>query len=204
MAGAHVMSWIDAEERSERMTGPPERGALLDVRTAVDAGTASDAAFEQFVRDHFDSLVKSLALIAMDRDQAADAAQEAFLQLHLRWNRAAEIDHPVAWLYRVGTNRCLDYRRHFKRAARLFDRLVASSPPPESASPPTPAWNPDLDFTRTVKALPRRQRVAAVLYFQADMSVGEIARVMQISEGAVKSHLHRARLALRPLLEEER
>jgi DNA-directed RNA polymerase specialized sigma24 family protein len=155
--------------------------------------------FDDFVRRHFEPLVKSLSLIAMDREQAADAAQEAFLQLHLRWDRIDEIDHPVAWLYRVGTNRCLDYRRHFRRAARLFDRLAATMPF-EVSSPP---WSPDLDFVRAVGGLPRRQRVAAVLYFQADLTTAEIARVMQISEGAVKSHLHRARLALRPLLEEE-
>jgi RNA polymerase sigma factor (sigma-70 family) len=49
--------------------------------------------------------------------------------------------------------------------------------------------------------LPARQRTAAALYYDADLSVAEIARVMGISEGAVSSHLHRAHAALKETLE---
>ena len=163
------------------------------------ASRASDAGFEEFARRHFDSLAKALATVTFDRELAADAAQEAFLQLHLRWHEVGKLDDPVAWLYRVGINRCRDYRRHFVRAARLFDRLSAASDTKDTGE----RWFPDLDFVALLKNLPKRQRVAAVLFYQADFSTTEIARVMHISEGAVKSHLHRAREALRPLLEEE-
>jgi len=52
--------------------------------------------------------------------------------------------------------------------------------------------------------LPLRQRTAAALFYEADFSVAEIAAVMNISEGAVKSHLSRARQSLRQVLEVER
>lgn len=165
----------------------------------IVASRASDEGFEEFVQRHFDSLAKTLAVVALDKDLAADAAQEAFLQLHLRWHEVDKLDDPVAWLYRVGINRCRDYRRRLARAARLFDRLSAAASTGENGEP----WLPDQEFVALLRDLPKRQRVAAVLFYQADFSTPEIARVMHISEGAVKSHLHRARETLRPLLERE-
>lgn len=163
----------------------------------TSASRVADAGFEEFVQRHFDSLAKTLAVATLDKELAADAAQEAFLQLHLRWHEVDKLDDPVAWVYRVGINRCRDYRRHLVRAARLFDRLTAAASTEETAE----QWFPDLEFVALLKDLPKRQRVAAVLFYQADFSTAEIARVMHISEGAVKSHLHRARETLRPLAE---
>jgi RNA polymerase sigma factor (sigma-70 family) len=153
--------------------------------------------YEEFVRRHFHPLEKSLALITLDAGLAADAAQEACLRLYLRWDDIDSLDDPVAWLYRVGINRCRDYRRQLKRATRLFERLSAEAGDGE----PVERWIPEAGFAGLVKRLPRQQRIAAVLFYQADLSTKEIARAMQISESAVKSHLQRAREALRPLVE---
>jgi RNA polymerase sigma factor (sigma-70 family) len=153
--------------------------------------------YEEFVRRHFHPLEKSLALITLDAGLAADAAQEACLRLYLRWDDVDSLDDPVAWLYRVGINRCRDYRRQLKRATRLFERLSAEAGDGE----PVERWIPEAGFAGLVKRLPRQQRIAAVLFYQADLSTKEIARAMQISESAVKSHLQRAREALRPLVE---
>ncbi len=161
------------------------------------AGHADGGGYEAFVRRHFHPLEKSLTLITLDPGLAADAAQEACLRLYLRWDRVDELDDPVAWLYRVGINRCRDYRRQLKRAARLFDRLSAET----GAGEPSARWTPDAEFAGLVKRLPKQQRIAAVLFYQADLSTKEVARTMQISESAVKSHLQRAREALRPLVE---
>jgi RNA polymerase sigma factor (sigma-70 family) len=159
----------------------------------------ANGSYEDFVRLHFHPLEKSLSLITLDAGLAADAAQEAFLRLYLRWDEVDRLDDPVAWLYRVGINRCHDYRRQIKRATRLFDRLSAQADPDEAGE----QWVPGAEFAGLVKRLPKQQRVAAVLFYQADLSTKEIARTMQISESAVKSHLQRAREALRPLVEVE-
>jgi RNA polymerase sigma factor (sigma-70 family) len=161
------------------------------------AARAVDGRFEEFAQRHYQPLARALAVMTLDKQLAADAAQEAFLRLHLRWDTRDELDDPVAWLYRVGINRCYDYRRQLGRAAHLFDRLAAKAP----AENVDQAWLPEFEFTNLVKQLPKQQRIAAVLFYQGDLSTAEIARVMQISEGAVKSHLFRAREALRPLVE---
>jgi RNA polymerase sigma-70 factor, ECF subfamily len=173
--------------------GQTRRGSSLTFGDTCDG-------FDDFVRLHFDPLARALAMITMDTGLAADAAQDAFLRLHLRWRERETLDDPVAWLYRVAMNRSKDYRRQVRRAARLFERLTAQAISDSAAV----CWAPGPDFVRLVETLPKQQRVAAVLFYHADLSTEQIAGVMRISEGAVKSHLHRAREALRPLLEAER
>ncbi len=135
----------------------------------------------------------------LDHEMAADAAQDAFVQLYLHWGKVTASGNPDAWLYRVAINRCHDYRRRLVRGRRLFERLARSTSPEEASS----EWQPRAEFLSIIAGLPERQRVAAALYYDADLPVAEIAAVMGISQGAVSSHLHRARTALRHLVEEE-
>jgi RNA polymerase sigma factor (sigma-70 family) len=155
--------------------------------------------FERVVDRMAGRLVRSLTAMFFDRESAADAAQDAFVQLYLHWDEVTARGEPDAWVYRVAINRCRDHRRALARAARLFERLAGNAPPEGEA----PDWQPRAEFISVLRALPRGQRVAAALYYDADLPVAEIANVMGISEGTVSSHLHRARTALRHLLEKE-
>jgi RNA polymerase sigma-70 factor (ECF subfamily) len=145
-------------------------------------------------------LVQALTMISLDREAAADAAQEAFIQLFLHWDNIGEYRDPVAWVYRVGINRCKDYRRFMSRTARVVERLGAAQDR-QTGEDELTEWTPDPGFTSVFRSLPKRQRTAATLYYLNDLSVGDIARIMNISEGAVNSHLHRAREALKALVE---
>jgi RNA polymerase sigma-70 factor, ECF subfamily len=164
-----------------------------------DAAYAAD--FDDFVERHSTRLVRSLALISLDRGLAEDAAQEAFLQLYLHWGEVPRMKDPAAWLYRVAINRCKNYRRALGYTAQLIDRL-GRSVEHDSFSPEQ--WSPRADFVALFKPLPKRQRTAVVLHYLADLSTAEIAQAMGISEGAVGSHLHKARQSLREHLEETR
>jgi RNA polymerase sigma factor (sigma-70 family) len=155
------------------------------------------ADFEAFVRKHSSRLVKSLALITLDRGLAEDAAQEAFLQLYLHWDEVSAKQDPGAWLFRVGMNRCKNCRRALGRAARLVDRLGRSLREDGLAG----EWSPEIDFVTAFKCLPNRQRTAIALRYLAGFSTTQIAQAMGISEGAVGSHLHKARASLRRVLE---
>lgn len=168
-----------------------------DNRAWAPATRASSDGFEEFVQRHYEPLAKTLALMTFDKQLAADAAHDAFLRLQVRWSKGDRLEDPLAWLYRVAINRCHDHHRQLSRAAHLFDRLVARA----TANDCEDGWMPAVEFSSLARQLPKQQRIAAVLFYQADLSIAEIARVMQISEGAVKSHLFRARETLRPLVE---
>ena len=161
-------------------------------------GEGRTDSFERVMDCQTERLVRSLTAMFMDRELAADAAQDAFVQLYLHWDKVTASGDPVAWLYRVAINRCRDHRRALARAARLLQRLAGNARP-EAAQP---EWEPRTEFWSVLSGLPHGQRVAAALYYDADFSVAEIANVMGISEGTVSSHLHRARTALRRLIEE--
>jgi RNA polymerase sigma-70 factor (ECF subfamily) len=166
----------------------------VDQEQAGGLESLGNGSFESFMRDNCSRLVQSLSLVALDRESAADAAQEAFLELHLH---LSEVRDPIPWLYRVAFNRCLDSRRRFARRVRLFERLTRST---TSADWIAPAMAQS-DFKEVLAGLPLRQRTAATLYYLADLPVAEIATVMNVSEGSVNRHLYRAREALRTTLE---
>jgi RNA polymerase sigma-70 factor (ECF subfamily) len=135
------------------------------------------------VRQHSPGLVRTLTLVVLDREAAADMVSS----------------HPnlPGWIHRVAINRAKDYRRSLARAARLVERL-GNSP---SVRQPVQPWLPETEFVSVLRGLPQQQRAAAALRYVGDLSVPEVAQVMGVSEGAVKSHLHRARVALKDMLE---
>jgi len=160
----------------------------------------SSASFESFMQSHGARLVQALTMISLDREAAADAAQEAFIQLYLRWDGVDRPRDPLSWLYRVGINRCKDHRRFLSRTARVVERL-GSDGDPEVRTDALVGWMSGTDFTSILRSLPKGQRTAATLYYLNDLSVLEIAAIMGVSEGTVNSHLHRAREALKKLVE---
>jgi RNA polymerase sigma-70 factor (ECF subfamily) len=154
--------------------------------------------FERLFRCNYPRLVKTLCLTTLDREAAEDAAQEAFLQLHLHWDRVSAYEDPVGWVYRVALNRCRDHRRQLARVSRLWGRLVSEVTRPQDVS-----WYPEREFVEALKELPERRREAAALHYMAGFSGKETAQAMGLSEGAVKSHLFRARQALEAKLKAE-
>jgi len=176
---------------SSESYGKSSRGGAFDAYQAER--------FESLVSRYGERLIQSLAVIFLDRALAEDAAQEAFVQLYLHWDDVTKRGDPQAWLYRVAVNKCKDFSRGLARASRLFQRLADASPTEVNAED----WTPSGEFMGILRTLPTRQRAAAALYYSADFSVAEIAAVMGISEGSVNSHLHRARVALKQILEAE-
>jgi RNA polymerase sigma-70 factor (ECF subfamily) len=168
--------WVTTVDRSARAP-------------AIDSDKV--ACIEGLFSRHYAPLVRSLSFATLDRDLAADAAQEAFFQLYLKWDRISEYEDPMGWVYRVALNRCKDHRRAIARAARLLERVA------ESMDSQRPSWTPEIEFKDALRVLPGRQRTAAALHYVAGLSVEQVAAAMGISEGAVKSHLFRARENLR-------
>ncbi|MGH3650491.1 MAG: RNA polymerase sigma factor, partial [Acidimicrobiia bacterium] len=118
----------------------------------------------------------------------------AFISAHRRWDRVSQYDSPRAWLRRVLVNRATSRRRRLAAELRAVTRVGPPHPAPPDLSPET------ADIWKEVRRLPRRQQQAVALHYVGQLSMVEIADVMGCSEGAVKSHLHRAREALRDSL----
>ncbi len=148
-----------------------------------------------FERD-YERLVQALTLIAGTRETAADAVQEAFVQLVHHWSKVRSYDDPAGWVRRVALNQIIDRKRAFVRQARLLLRLQQQCPPPEWA------LESDRGLWEQVRRLPQRQRIAVALVYVGDLTARETAHVMRVSEGTVDRHLNRARQTLKEVLKD--
>ena len=146
--------------------------------------------FEDFYTAEFDRVLDSAFAFSGDRDAATEATQEAFARAFARWRRLSRQEWAGGWVTTTALN---VLRRRFRDAARSPVRVDDRAPVDMHGR---------IDLLRGLRALPTRQREAAVLFYVADLPLHAVASAMRISEGAVKSHLARAREGLRVSLEE--
>ncbi len=152
------------------------------------------ADFDQFFTQHYDQIVRSVTAVAGDRELAADCVQDAFIRAYARWRRINRYDVPAAWVRRVALNRLKDELRSRDRRVAREDRSMTGT------APSTEAVEPDQDVLDALATLPLRQRTAVALHYLDDQPVRRIARIMKISEGAVKYHLSAGREQLEAAL----
>jgi RNA polymerase sigma-70 factor, ECF subfamily len=159
-------------------------------------------AFGELVRRHRDRLWAVALRTLGDREEAADAVQDALVSAFRagRGSSAFRGDSAVTtWLHRIVVNACLDRVR--RRAARPADPL------PETTE--VPARGDDigslvtgLDVNAALATLPVEQRGALVLVDMYGWSVEDAAQVLECAVGTVKSRCARGRARLLPLLRE--
>jgi RNA polymerase sigma-70 factor (ECF subfamily) len=147
-------------------------------------------AFDDFYTDEYRRLVPVIAALLGDRAGAEDVVQEALVEAQRRWATVEEFDKPGAWVRRVALNRASNVRRRSGREHRALARLrVVRADPVSNQLPDEALW-------ALVRDLPDQQRRAVALHYIGDLSVVDVADVMECSEGTVKTHLSRARARL--------
>jgi RNA polymerase sigma factor (sigma-70 family) len=144
-----------------------------------------------FLETTYPRLVVAVALASGSYAMAEDAVQEALVRAWARSEKGEHIESLPAWVATVALNLT---RKGFRRVlaerrARQHARAMQSSFSPS----PTGEL---IDVERALARLPRRQRETAVLRYVLEMDTREVARVLGIDEGTVKSHLARARSKL--------
>jgi RNA polymerase sigma-70 factor (ECF subfamily) len=166
----------------------------------LEGGLAADE-FEDLVREHQSRIYRVLWCELRDEDAAATLTQECFL--HAYRNRAGFRGEAnvSTWLIRIALNLACDYRRSRRQSfwRALFGRErndLDSAPSPASSVPSaerTLIARQKLEAVmRVVSSLPAQQRTAFTLRFVEELSMQEVAAVMGLEEGTVKSHLSRA------------
>jgi RNA polymerase sigma-70 factor, ECF subfamily len=149
--------------------------------------------FAGLVRQH-QAMVFSISWhILRDRAVAEELAQDVFLSLHQHLHTLESAEHVVFWLRKVTSNRALDVLR--RRQRRPMVSLENAPEPVAVSSPGDPMLGAAL--RKLVVALPEKARAIVVLRYQEDLDPAEIARVLDIPVGTVKSQLQRALALLR-------
>lgn len=153
-------------------------------------------AFGELVRRHRDRLWAVALRTLGDREEAADALQEAMISAYRAADSFRGESAVTTWLHRIVVNACLDRAR--RRQARPTVAL------PEHPAREPVAVEPDRDTAREVwealARLPAEQRVPLVLLEMQGYSVAEIAKLLGVAEGTVKSRCARGRARLAAML----
>jgi RNA polymerase sigma-70 factor, ECF subfamily len=180
-----------------------------DARLVARWQSGDASAFELLVRRHERRVYRLLLRMLGNREDAEDAAQEAFLSLHRHGHRFRREARFSTFVYRVAANAALNRRRSLGRS-RARERELALRQAAGSHLPPAPR-DPEGATTgaevqvrvqHALMELPPDLRAAVVLYDIEGQSYRDIAEALGIPEGTVKSRIHRARSALRDLLRE--
>lgn len=173
----------------------------------------NDYAFQILVTRYQDKLVNYLNSLVRDYELAVDLAQEAFIRVFRNASRYRGDYQFSTWIYKIATNLAIDELRRRERRGRFFFRNVVALFTDDGKPVPLPdlSQSPDKELDRKEKlaclqkaidSLPDTYRVAFVLKEVEELSYEEIAAVLDVSMGTVKSRIHRAKLLLREKLSE--
>ena len=171
----------------------PDRGANQD----ADAAANAEAAVAALYRAQAVGLIRLAYLMLGDRGAAEDVVQDAFCGLYRHWDRLADPAGALAYV----RSSVLNGGRTALRRRALGRRVTMYQPPSGSAEAAVLSREERQEVLAAVRRLPDRQREALVLRFYLDLPDPEIARIMGIRPGTVRSATHRALKALGHLLE---
>jgi RNA polymerase sigma-70 factor (sigma-E family) len=192
--------------RATTVIGHAEVRLMAPTRSQA-SGWSADDALELLYVAHWRRLVRLAVLLVREVGTAEEIVQDSFIAVHARWNRLKDPDKALAYLRQSVVNRSRSHLRHLSVVRRHAEH--------EAPLPPTAgADHTAYDHVRrttvldALRRLPRRQREVLALRYYLDLSEAEIADLLGISRGAVKSHASRGAAALRAdlgaVLEESR
>ena len=175
------------------------------MQTQPIAQDAADEAVTVLYRAHALRLTRLAYVMIGDRGLAEDIVQEAFAGLHRRWGRLSDTSKAVFYLRSSVLNGCRTVLRRSTAARALTLIDLGEVPMSVVASAEATALSAEerRALMSAIRRLPARQREALVLRFYLDEPEAEIARLMGIRPGTVRSTTYRALAALGRLLEEK-
>ncbi len=170
-------------------------------QTSEDAGIALTVAdgslaggFDQWYRDEYRPVLTIALALTGDVGTAEDITQEAFAAASATWNELLGHPNPSAWIRRVVANKAASWVRRLQNHRRI-QQLLRNDRTPEVPLPHPEVW-------AAVRRLPRRQAQVVALHYLEDRPVTDIAELLDLSPGSVKTHLSRGRANLRAALGE--
>lgn len=151
-----------------------------------------DADFSAYLAARQPALLRTAYLLTGDVHTAEDVVQTAFAKLYLAWHKVQRAESLDGYVRRILVNEAHSlWRRPWRR------REVSAEALPEVAGSPEYDDGRAAAVWAIVATLPPRQRAVIVLRYYEELSEAEIARVLGISEGTVKSQASRALAGLR-------
>ncbi|WP_028546828.1 RNA polymerase sigma factor [Paenibacillus taiwanensis] len=147
--------------------------------------------FETLVQPHLTSAFRVAFLIVHDYHLAQDAVQEALWEAYQSLYRFDKQKGSSfrAWFIKIVTHRALNMVRRKKKTEPYMDSIDPGQNPLESIL----QKEKEQQIWRAIQMMTPKHRSAVILYYYEEFSIAEIAKILGVFEGTVKSRLHKAR-----------
>jgi RNA polymerase sigma-70 factor, ECF subfamily len=193
---------------SGREPGVEEEALLL-----ADLRAGKETAFERLLREHGGRMLAVARRLVRNEEDARDAVQEAFVSAFRSLDRFEGTSRIATWLHRIVVNACLmRLRTRQRRPEEAIEDLLPSFHEDGHQIPSSTDWSEPVDVLlqrreicalvrQCIDRLPESYRTVLLLRDIEELSTGEAASLLGVTENALKIRLHRARQALRSLLD---
>ncbi len=180
-----------------------------DVRLIDRFKNGENSAFEELVLKYQDQIYNLCRHMLGNAHDAQDAAQDTFLKAYQKLKDFKPGAALYTWLYRIAVNTCIDYKRR-PFFVSLFKKSDVGE---EFVEEPSSDWpSPErlyeskqigLALHNSIRKLPSKLRTAIILKEIEGLSYEEIADILEVSIGTVKSRISRAREELKGLMKKD-
>lgn len=141
---------------------------------------------EEVINRYSNTLFKICLVLLCNEADAQDAVQESFCKYWQYHKKFKDAEHEKAWLIRVAINQCKDIRRFQKRHPVInIDDLTDYY-----------ATEQQGEVLKEILELPEKMKLVLNLFYMEGYHIDEIARILRISENAVKKRLQRGRILI--------
>ncbi|WP_281884126.1 RNA polymerase sigma factor SigW [Paenibacillus sp. YYML68] len=182
----------------------------MDTRLAKLARGGDRGAFAELVELYKDKMYHLAYRMLHNRHEAEEIVQETFLRVYMNLDRYDESQKFSTWIYRIGTNLCIDRLRKRKHTYSLdaeisdgegtdwYSTLASSDMPPEQQVTLSETQEQIRD---SIETLPEKYKAVVILRYLHDQSLQEISETLSMPVTTIKTRLHRGREFLRKKLE---
>jgi len=192
--------------------------ARSDVQLMLDVKAGDEQSFALLLHRYRTPLVNFLYRMVRNREQAEDLAQEVFIRVYRARADYVPSAKFTTWLFRIATNLALNSvrdTRHQRMEVSLDAPVTVDSEDGDERPLDVAEKNPNIEehlvqeaqrdmIRHSIDKLPEKQRAAVLLHKYQDLDYGEISKILECSESALKSLLFRAyetlRVELAPLV----
>ena len=150
---------------------------------------------DELVKNYKDSIFRAAISVCRNVEDAEDVVQDTYIQYMNSSRQFESEEHIKAWLLRTAINKSKNIVTSFWHRNRVdIDEYLEETQFQEPE---------DRQLVKAVLSLPKQYRIVVHLYYQEDYQVKEIAEILNIPDGTVKSRLSRGRKILKDILKED-
>jgi RNA polymerase sigma-70 factor (ECF subfamily) len=178
-------------------------GSHTEEAVLIEAAKSGDQEAFRHIVERYQGAVYNLAYRMLGTpEEAEDAAQEIFVRIYRQLGRYDPERKFSTWTLAIATNFCIDQLRRRRMQLVPLENIIPWARTRDSGPEGEALSSESRDeMQRLLKRLPEKYRAPLVLRYWEDLSCAEIAEILGVPEGTIKTQIHRARKQLGKMLE---